>query len=440
MYSGPHTIKDGLVHAIDASSARSNMRILQSSNLLHDPNTWTAGNGGQTGYSANGSSTEQNRSIQSDDPWGRKTMIWQSVPDAASGADGGWNSSFYSIDTSYTYRWVQWVKRYTTGTGGTFYMGLNPAQIRNDNGSLQGNPYWNCPAISELTYDQWYCVVNHVMYEGYSGGRNPESGWYANGVRVNDVGFCNVGTEDMRWNPGTTSVNHRTYHYYTTNVNSGIEWCYPRIDKIDGTEPSLTELLNRGESGWLNIQDEESQTTTVGDVQGWTFPANDGANASYSFDGTDDYIDLPISENFQNNLTVETWYKGTKSARNHLWNFTGNNLNCNFNDGSYTLWLYWDGGGSNYLRFTSPQFCDSRIHHLVFVHEGSTNKVYLDGVKLTNGSAGGTQTFNTKDGSTFDLGNSPFFEGEIYSNRVYNISLSAEQVLLNYNAGKNRFT
>ena len=229
MYNGPHTQIEGLVYSLDASSRRSNMRSLQNKNLLNDPNTWTAGSGGQTGYSANGGSAEQNRATQSDDPWGRTSMIWQSKPDATSGADGGWNSSYYSVDTSYTYRWVQWVRRYTTGTGGTFYMGLNPAQIRNDNGNLQSNPYWNCPSIASLTYDQWYCVVNHVMFEGYTGGRHPDSGWYANGVRVNDVGFCNVGSQDMRWNPGNTTVNHRTYHYYTTNVNSGIEWCYPRI-------------------------------------------------------------------------------------------------------------------------------------------------------------------------------------------------------------------
>jgi hypothetical protein len=158
------------------------------------------------------------------------------------------------------------------------------------------------------------------------------------------------------------------------------------------------------------------------------------------FDGTDDFIDLTLPQNFQDKLTIETWYKGTDSSRNHLWNFTGSsNLSCNFNDGSYTLWLYWDGGGSNYLRFTTPQFCDSEIHHIVFVHEGSTNKVYLDGVLLTNGVAGGTQTFNSKIGSTYDVGGVVYFQGDVYVNRVYDKALSASEVLQNFNANKNRF-
>ena len=158
------------------------------------------------------------------------------------------------------------------------------------------------------------------------------------------------------------------------------------------------------------------------------------------FDGTDDIIDLTLPQNFQDKLTIETWYKGTDSSRNHLWNFTGSgNLSCNFNDGSYTLWLYWDGGGSNYLRFTTPQFCDSEIHHIVFVHEGSTNKVYLDGVLLTNGVAGGTQTFNSKTGSTYDVGGSPYFQGDVYVNKVYDEALTASQVKQNFNAYKNRF-
>ena len=189
---------------------------------------------------------------------------------------------------------------------------------------------------------------------------------------------------------------------------------------------------------------ERSSTASLIDLKETT--DIDVSNVSFdstgqpTFDGTDDIIDLTLPQNFQDELTIETWYKGTDSSRNHLWNFTGSsNLSCNFNDGSYTLWLYWDGGGSNYLRFTTPQFCDSEIHHIVFVHEGSTNKVYLDGVLLTNGVAGGTQTFNSKIGSTYDVGGVVYFQGDVYVNRVYDKALSASEVLQNFNANKNRF-
>ena len=199
--------------------------------------------------------------------------------------------------------------------------------------------------------------------------------------------------------------------------------------------------LETGSSRSTFVDGTRSATTSLIDLKRTT--NIDVSNVSFDstgqpiFDGTDDIIDLTLPQNFQDKLTIETWYKGTDSSRNHLWNFTGSgNLNCNFNDGSYTLWLYWDGGGGNYLRFTTPQFCDSEIHHIVFVHEGSTNKVYLDGVLLTNGVAGGTQTFNSKIGSTYDIGGSPYFQGDVYVNRVYAKALTASQVKQNYNAYK----
>ncbi len=436
MYNGPHTQIEGLVYALDASSQRSNMRVLQSKNLLNDPNTWTAGSGGQTGYSANGGSAEQNRATQSDDPWGRTSMIWQSKPDVVSGADGGWNSSYYSVDTSYTYRWVQWVRRYTTGTGGTFYMGLNPAQIRNDNGNLQGNPYWNCPAISSLTYDQWYCVVNHVMFQGYTGGRNPESGWYANGVRVNDVGFCNVGSQDMRWNPGTTSVNHRTYHYYTTNVNSGIEWCYPRIDKIDGTEPSLSELLHRGESGFLDIND----SSNFGNVQGWSWNKREGINSSYSFDGTDDYIST--GEFSGRNVTsapftVEAVVKADVAlTKNMMWLDHGSNGS---NQRVYASLCTPSRGGNFGIQnqgWSNGSAGDTDYHHQCLVMDGSTARMYCDGAQV-----------GTKSYSSYTIPNplrvggraSYFWDGEIPVYKIYDRALSATEVAANADTYRTRF-
>lgn len=172
-------------------------------------------------------------------------------------------------------------------------------------------------------------------------------------------------------------------------------------------------------------------------VNGPTFnPLNGG---SIVFDGTDDAVITNLTQTFINELTVETWYRGTKSTRNHLWNFYGSNLNCNFNDSSRTLWMYWEGGGSNAIRFTSPNFTDNNIHHLVFRHSGSTNQIYFDGQLLTPLETLGTQTFTGVGGSGYDIGGSPVFGGNVYTNRVYNKALSASEILQNYQAEQYRF-
>jgi hypothetical protein len=176
-------------------------------------------------------------------------------------------------------------------------------------------------------------------------------------------------------------------------------------------------------------------------ANGPTFSPTNGG--SIVFDGTDDLISTNFTQTFINELTVETWYRGTKLTRNHLWNFgssVANNLHCNFNDSGYTLWVYWQGSGSPAIFFTSPNFTDSNIHHLVFRHSGSINQVYLDGQLLTPNVTSGTQTFTGGGvGGSYNIAGNPEFGGNVYTNRVYNRALTASEILQNYQAEQYRF-
>lgn len=190
-----------------------------------------------------------------------------------------------------------------------------------------------------------------------------------------------------------------------------------------GSGTTWTDLSGKGNNGTL--------------VNGPTFSPSNGG--SIVFDGADDYIATGLVQTFTNELTVETWYRGTKSTRNHLWNFYGSNLNCNFNDSGYSLWMYWEGNGGNAIRFTSPNFTDNNIHHLVFRHSGSVNQIYFDGQLLSPDQTFGTQTFAGVGGGGYDIANSPAFGGNIYVNRVYSKALTASEVQQNYQALKTRF-
>jgi hypothetical protein len=186
-------------------------------------------------------------------------------------------------------------------------------------------------------------------------------------------------------------------------------------------------------TAWYGLTGSFSGSLTNGP----TFsPANGG---SIVFDGADDFISTNLTQTFTSELTVETWYRGTKLTRNHLWNFYGGNLGCNFNDSGRTLWMYWEGGGGNAIRFTSPNFTDNNIHHLVFRHSGSVNQIYFDGQLLTPLETLGTQTFTGVGGSGYAIGDSPAFGGNVYTNRVYNKALSAAEILQNYQAEQYRF-
>jgi hypothetical protein len=217
-------------------------------------------------------------------------------------------------------------------------------------------------------------------------------------------------------------------------VTDGLVLALDAADKnsYPGSGTTWTDLSGNNYSGSLN--------------NGPTFnSANEG---SIVFDGADDGVVTNLTGTI-NNLTVECWYRGTKVTRNHLWEFglavNNTNLSCDFNDAGYDLWMYWEGGGTNRVRYNiNGSFTDSTIKCLVFTHTGSTNKVFLDGAELTITESGGVQTFTNVNGTgTFNLAevaNLPVrFSGNIYNTKVYNRALSASEILQNYNAQKSRF-
>lgn len=206
-----------------------------------DFSTWTTGSGSATGFSQNGATSENER-INGTDAWGNNTVVWEARPDAASNADGGWNTSTFPIDNTKAYRYSVWVNRKVLGVNGTFYFGLHGfgstnGVIRLSDGSNQTNPYFYYSAL--MPEDEWVLVVGHVYPYNYTGtANNPESGRYSL-----SGGYLGGNLWDYKWRAETTTARHRTYLYYCTDVSVRQQWTYPRVDILDGTQPSIDDLL-----------------------------------------------------------------------------------------------------------------------------------------------------------------------------------------------------
>jgi hypothetical protein len=215
-------------------------------NILNPELYWSLGSGGATTFSQNGSTSENER-VNGTDPWGNSAIVWESRPTGTADADGGWNTDWFGIDEFSLYRFSVWVKRTSSSGGGTSYLGLygSPnAVVRNDNGSQEGNPYWECSGTSNYTQNTWYLLVGHCFPSNYNGAtKHPDSGRYTTSGRDGDLNYCNIGG-DVKWYPGTTQTLHRTYHYYCGDSTTRLQWYNPRIDKCDGSEPTISDLLN----------------------------------------------------------------------------------------------------------------------------------------------------------------------------------------------------
>ena len=212
-----------------------------ANNNLLDYSTWTVGTTqSQSGFSANG---DGNSIIHGECPFGSSGPIWRTLNnDADSDADGGWNSGSHAVDSSKLYRFSVWIKRDVAGNGTTYlgahgYGSTNGVTIQTNSGfTANTNPYFYA---NSAVFDGWVLMIGHIHPHNDTSYRtHPDTGvWYPSGKLAASAG-------DFRWHSSSTSANHRSYLYYSTNPDTNQQFAYPRIDLCDGTEPTLNDLLS----------------------------------------------------------------------------------------------------------------------------------------------------------------------------------------------------
>lgn len=248
---------------------------------------------GISGYNNNTSNSENRRELQTD-PFGfTQAVIWNARTldgvtysiqgvDSSDG-DGGWNSSFWELDNSKMYRFSMWGKRYPDTT----YMAGLPLDASSQAGSLfhgfyngaatgittsvtlsglssTANPYFHVATTPAHLggSNVWTLIVGHVWpYDTATGSlvpgsnisnrmlplsyHHPDSGLWTRGASHGSTG-SKVGNntgEDRIWNPVATRFMHRAYLFYGATGGCTASFVYPRVDIVDGFEPSIGELL-----------------------------------------------------------------------------------------------------------------------------------------------------------------------------------------------------
>lgn len=223
----------------------------RAQNLL-DTSTWTIGSGSVSGFSQNGSTSENAREYGTD-PFGNTSILWKGGNDASYNADGGWNTTYQYINHTDTYRFVVWLKK-TNSNYGSSYFGCQQwvsssdttvynHTIRTLDGFFTNNPYFWIGDLPQL--NKWYMLVGFVHGSNY----NSEISYGAiydpsTGERVRD-------NTDFKFATTTTKLRHRTYLYYDGNTADRQYFWAPRVDKVDGSEPSILDLLHVNENSTL---------------------------------------------------------------------------------------------------------------------------------------------------------------------------------------------
>jgi RHS repeat-associated protein len=204
-------------------------------NLLNWKSNWTLGTGSVGNFAGIGSPSENNR-VNGINPFGQTSILWKCGSDADNDADGGWETPI-AVDKNVAYHYAVWVKR-TGSHNGYAYHGIQ--NIVNLDGTVNPNPYFwygNLPLV-----DKWYLMIGMIYPASYSGSGSGISGVY------DTAGNKIMNGTDFKWGASTVMTYFRSYLYYSTDVNTNQYFYAPNVQKIDGSEASISGLISGSQS------------------------------------------------------------------------------------------------------------------------------------------------------------------------------------------------
>jgi phage-related protein len=205
--------------------------------------SWVPGTtGSATGYTQNG---DGNSRIIDSTPYGDLGTVWDvSNQDAATDADGGWNSAIFDIDNTKLYRFSVWIRRKNIGNGFS-YLGLEGLDSGNadvgvlirSSGAVSTNPYFYS-ASWPYTAGQWMLLVGHVWPVGSgTGAAHVDTGVYnTSGTKVTNM-------IDFVWQTNSVKSLHRSYLFNSTDTATNQQFYDPRVDIVTGLQPTISELV-----------------------------------------------------------------------------------------------------------------------------------------------------------------------------------------------------
>jgi len=176
---------------------------------------------------------------------------------------------------------------------------------------------------------------------------------------------------------------------------------------------------------------------------------NSGPVKYFSYNGSNGWLESSTSTAFDTQtLAMECWCYPTNLIQDGFL-FEKGQVNT-----QYSMFFSSGGSGIFYFRtinlstqdltFTSSTYLAANTwNHIVCTYGSGTKTVYINGVQRyqQTGLTGTLPTAQTNQyiGKYGNSGNYFTFNGRIAESRVYNIALSAAQVLQNYNATKSKF-
>jgi hypothetical protein len=174
-------------------------------------------------------------------------------------------------------------------------------------------------------------------------------------------------------------------------------------------------------------------------------------NGNFSFDGTNDFINISGLE-INSSFTIGMYFLSLSDNRTNIitGKYAGGTsdfwIGTTNSGGPYKAWFsITDGANPNKLETTSYNLTTGVWYYITAVYNSSTYtaSLYMNGIhqQTLTGSLGFSNPTGNYTIGNYSIGTpfSAYFQGNLGLHHYYNRTLSAQEILQNYNATKRRY-
>ncbi len=383
--------------------------------------------------------------------------------------DGSNDRAYSSND--YTYgnetTWIATVRRDSNNNAYNMFMGSflpyfgfrsstnYKVHFSNDIGGQQRNVY----STTQTTTNTWY----HIAFTNEYNSPNTTMKVYLNGIQEGS------GT----WSSSQTQRSGESKKFTIGDGRSNASW-YPFAGAVSNVQiynkkltaaeisqnyyngPIVTDSLTFAVDAGSLISYENGSTTVnsmkgslIGNlINGTTHQSFFGG--TFVFDNSNDKITFANNSAFNHTseLTIEAWVNFDGNSDDFI--FEKGNVNTQyslFSHGTDIVFRTRHSADSGYDTLnpskTTAGITNGQWHHIVGSWDGSTKRIYVDGVLKSSKSKSGALNTTSQGAAIGAFGGTTsgyYFGGKIAIVRIYSKGLSAIEAAQNYNAQRSRFS
>jgi len=327
-----------------------------------------------------------------------------------------------------------------------------------DNSSGTGTVYtgganFTLPSATTNLYAKWNANSNTITYSTQGGpavssvtwstgasltlpATPTRAGYTFNGWYDAATGGTRVGGGSASYSP-TNTANFTLYAQWSANSNT-----------VTFNSQGGSAITSQSWTTATSLTLPSAPTRAGYTFNGWYDAATGGVRVGTGltgrnglhFDGSDDQITIPHASAFDlpNTITIEAWINTTSTSEQYIATKSENSFylatNISGGIGKVSFWLNGVSNGSGNWLHSAATVNDGNWHHVAGTYDGTTLKLYVDGVLSASRTVSSTIQIGTSPVYIGSRGGGSKFAGKMYDIRFWNVARSAGDISGSMNA------